>query len=273
MQTVKEIPKLFSTEMVKAKLDNRKTITRRLKGLEKINETPGYWRPTKAVHIDKKGQFLYEFVNINTYEKVKVKCPYGKPGDLLWTRESWRVHNWHHEDGKLQIGFLIGETEIEYEPDDYDVFNRLWEQSCNDLEKAGYELQRDDDFEGDEDEGWRYKNINTKDLRLRPCIHMPKDVARLWDEVVSVCLERVQDISEEDAIAEGVFEYEDGTYKNYFSQKGLREQDGVECLLAKGSFQSLWCKINGLESWNANPWVWVIKFKVLSTTGKNFIEG
>ncbi len=75
-------------------------------------------------------------------------------------------------------------------------------------------------------------------------------------------------LNEEDAIAEGVLEFEDGTFKNYFTQKGLREIDGVECLLAKGSFQSLWCSINGLDSWKQNPWVWVIKFKVLSTTGK-----
>lgn len=64
--------------------------------------------------------------------------------------------------------------------------------------------------------------------------------------------------------------YEDGTYRNYFKKKGLREQDGVECLLAKGSFQSLWDSINDkpAKNWTANPCVWVISFKVLSTTGK-----
>jgi len=46
-----------------------------------------------------------------------------------------------------------------------------------------------------------------------------------------------------------------------FKKKGLRAVDGVECLLAKGSFQSLWQSINGPESWNANPWVWVVEFE------------
>jgi len=97
---------------------------------------------------------------------------------------------------------------------------------------------------------------------------MPKAAARIWLQVEEIRVERLQDITEESAIAEGIIDYEDGTYKNYFTQKGLREQDGVDCILAKGSFQSLWCSINGLESWDANPWVWVVKFKVLSTTGK-----
>jgi hypothetical protein len=102
----------------------------------------------------------------------------------------------------------------------------------------------------------------------RPSIHMPKDAARIWLQLESIRVERLQQITEDDAIAEGIIEFEDGTYQNYFTQKGLRECDGVECLLAKGSYQSLWCKINGIKSWNSNPYVWVITFKVLSTNGK-----
>src|SRR5690606_3728284 len=81
-------------------------------------------------------------------------------------------------------------------------------------------------------------------------------------------VERLQDISEEDAVAEGVIEFEDGYYKNYFTKKGLRESDGVECLTAIASFQTLICQINGLNTWDSNPWVWVVKFRVLSTTGR-----
>jgi len=93
-------------------------------------------------------------------------------------------------------------------------------------------------------------------------------VAQLCIFAHQIFVEVLQDITEKGAKAEGIIYNGDGTYKNYFTQKGLREQDGVDCILPKGSFQSLWCSINGPESWDANPWVWVVKFKVLSTTGK-----
>lgn len=102
----------------------------------------------------------------------------------------------------------------------------------------------------------------------KPSLHLKREHSRIWLRVTNVTCERLQSITEESARAEGVLEYEDGTYKNYFTSKGLRASDGVECLLAKGSFQSLWHSINGADSWNLNPWVWVIEFEVLSTTGR-----
>jgi hypothetical protein len=97
---------------------------------------------------------------------------------------------------------------------------------------------------------------------------MPKAAARIWLEITSISIERLQDITDYDAVSEGIIEYEDGSFHNYFTQKGLRTEDGVECLLEKGSFQSLWCAVNGVKSWEENPWVWVIQFKLLSTAGK-----
>jgi hypothetical protein len=97
--------------------------------------------------------------------------------------------------------------------------------------------------------------------KWKPNIYMPKSACRIFLEITVVKIERLQDITEEDAVHEGVHQYDDGTFKNYFKSKGLRERDGVECLLAVGSFQSLWCSINGLDSWKSNPWVWVIEFK------------
>ncbi|MCZ8353933.1 MAG: hypothetical protein O9340_04310 [Cyclobacteriaceae bacterium] len=104
----------------------------------------------------------------------------------------------------------------------------------------------------------------------KPSIHMPKKAARIILEITDIRIERLNDISEDDAIAEGVLEFEDGTFKNYFTQKGFRAEDGVECLLAKGSFQSLIASINGKNIIDLNPWVWVIKFKVLSKNGYPF---
>jgi hypothetical protein len=110
--------------------------------------------------------------------------------------------------------------------------------------------------------------LKTMGWKWKPSIFMLKAAARIWLQIKEIHVKRLQDISEEDSIAEGVVEYEDGTFKNYFKVKGLRAEDGVECLLAKGSYQSLWHNINGKNSWDSNPWVWVITFKVISTTGR-----
>jgi hypothetical protein len=76
----------------------------------------------------------------------------------------------------------------------------------------------------------------------KPSIHMPKHAARIWLRVKDVKVERLQEISYADAKAEGV-EY-------------------------PHDFYDLWFKINGPLSWNANPWVWVVEFEVVSTSGK-----
>lgn len=83
----------------------------------------------------------------------------------------------------------------------------------------------------------------------KPSIHMPKAACRIWLEITDVRMERLQDISEEDAKAEGV--------------EKLRLYPGYN-ISPKGKFEGLWNLINGDESWDANPWVWVIKFKVIS---------
>jgi hypothetical protein len=91
-------------------------------------------------------------------------------------------------------------------------------------------------------EGWKWK----------PSIHMPKIASRIWLMIEDIRVERVQDISEQDCRAEGVS-------RGYWPSE---ESWG------KYGFEDLWVLINGEESWNTNPWVWVVKFKVLSTTGR-----
>lgn len=88
-----------------------------------------------------------------------------------------------------------------------------------------------------------------RDMRWRPSIFMPKEACRIKLEITGIRVERLQDISEDDAKAEGVPEYllpikptEDGSYYSY-------------------AFNCLWNEINGKESWNENPWVWMIEFK------------
>lgn len=85
--------------------------------------------------------------------------------------------------------------------------------------------------------------------RWRPSIHMPKEYARIWLEVTAVRVERLRDITAEQAIAEGM-------------QSNLHEHDAIESL--RNDFAQLW---NGLAKagsrWDDNPWVWVVEFKRL----------
>lgn len=92
-----------------------------------------------------------------------------------------------------------------------------------------------------------------------PSIHMPKEAARIWLEITDIKVERLKDISEEDAIAEGVERIADG-FKNYAKIPKLIST--LQCFdKAYYSYLSLWESINGFESSELNPWVWVITFK------------
>jgi hypothetical protein len=210
----KEIPLLFSTPMVQAILEGRKTMTRRTRGLKMVNDCPDDW---EDVFQDVKGDW---FASCDDYDGdywQPINCPYGKPGDLLWVRESVMPY----QPGRP----FIYRTEVTDE------------------------------------------QIKSGAFKFKPSIHMPKTAARIWLEVTGVRVERLQEISEQDAKAEGI-EYKtieggfpDWAYKNYIN-------GGFQHLFPKESFTSLWIKINGEESWNQNPWVWVLNFKVLSTTGR-----
>lgn len=90
--------------------------------------------------------------------------------------------------------------------------------------------------------------------KWKPSIFMPKAACRLFLEITEVRIERLHEISEEDAISEGILIDEEGMECYDYENKIYR-------LWPQGSFESLWQKINGAESWNANPFVWVISFK------------
>ena len=109
---------------------------------------------------------------------------------------------------------------------------------------------RADGEEFEDADGWLWEP------KWMPSIHMPKDIARIWLEVTGVRVERLQDISEADALAEGArFELA--------SIDSVRI--GATASFLSG-FRNIWESTGG--DWDANPWVWVIDFKVLSTTGR-----
>ncbi len=83
-----------------------------------------------------------------------------------------------------------------------------------------------------------------RESRWRPSIHMPRWASRITLEVTGVRVERLQDISQADCVAEGMPESTNGFLHHVVAD-----------------YRKLWGDINGADSWAANPWVWVIEFK------------
>jgi hypothetical protein len=239
----KEIPILFSTQMVNAILEGRKTMTRRERGLKKVNENPDKW---EMLGLDcSRGSVISSAACKSKVEdnNIAIKCPYGNVGDILYVRETWANlgHN-NCQDGAEERNVIVFKASEN---------GQDWENNT---------------------EGWRWK----------PGIHLPKSASRIWLEITDIGVERLQDISPNDAINEGIGSKYAGIpwYKNYrsFHQNeyaglydDLHDRQWISDPVL--SFFSLWASINGangvkgVHSFVDNPWVWVVKFRVLSTTG------
>lgn len=214
-QIVKTKPILFSTEMVQAILEGRKTQTRRTKGLEKVNENPD-GHTFSSFSIDNKNANFKRLEGM--WQGVEVNF---QAGDILWVRE----------------------TVFDYKNfKEYPIFSNI---------KENYIYKADGNFIGCH--------------KWKPSIHMPKEAARIFLKVSNIRVERLNDITEADAIAEGV--YEDPLFGHNCYLCGKKGHVGTpNCEdgffhTAKDSFLSLWESINGKQSLESNPWVWVIEFE------------
>jgi hypothetical protein len=138
-----------------------------------------------------------------------VPCPYGQPGDRLWVREAWDFI----PEGDPGTPSCAG--------------IRYWAD-------AGYELRTPPS---------NYNPMLYGKERVRPSIHMPRWASRITLEVTGVRVERLQDISEADARAEGISRADCPDWH------------------ATTDYRALWESIHGPGSWAANPWVWVVEFK------------
>jgi hypothetical protein len=236
--TIKERPILFSTPMVQGILSNVKRMTRRTSGLERMNETPDSWSLYIGDYrIDKQGRFCQKFFMRRGFSE-HATCPYGKPGDRLWVRETFTHYRGFGEEIKADAPLIYKA--------DKDVCDQY---PCMLDGEIVYVNQRED---------WK------------PSIHMPRAASRLLLEITDIRVERLQDISEEDAIAEGVERLPgvmSDSYKHYSAHLRYSKEELKECCpytsSARASFCSLWESINGRESLLQNPWVWVVIFKVL----------
>jgi hypothetical protein len=212
IEKVKERPILFSTPMVKAILEGRKTVTRRVVNPQPLED---YSKLECGIFhqalTDRKGD-LYPgpetFGIIADDGEFCLKSPYGSEKDILWVRETW---------GWVPTG--KGET-------------------------VGYKASHDGPMHN----------------KWKPSIHMPRAACRLRLEILSITVEKLQDISEEDAIREGIEPqpaFENIPQWKDYTNNGCTT--GWPCV----SFASLWQSINGKESWDANPFCWVINFRKL----------
>jgi hypothetical protein len=142
-----------------------------------------------------------------------------------------------------------------------DVGDRIWVRETFWHQPASYEEICGVKFQ-EENEVTLYR-ADGKDwtgVKWTPSIHMPRWASRLTQEITDVRVQRLQEISEEDAIAEGVHLDEVESYRRQAVVNGflLRGDSPARC-----AYAALWENINGIGSWDANPWLWAISFKVL----------
>ena len=197
---IRERPILFNGEMVRAILEGRKTVTRRV-----VKPQPDF----KGSMVDPNTPF----VTLGAGLHARIGCPYGDPGDRLWVREAWAAD--------AQVDAIAPRDLSRGEPLLYPADGAVRQAGCSMIAPG----------------------------KGRPSIHMPRWASRIQLEITGVRVERLQAITEAQAEAEGVraCEHELDPDGNGYTATEL--------------FSILWSSINGVDSYNANPWVWVVEFK------------
>lgn len=221
---VKERPILFSGPMVRALLDGGKTQTRRI-----VKNVPSWdhfgrdimdWS-LSGIHQgdfdEMVGSDRWFQTDVDDHSRDEIRCPYGAVGDCLWVKETWRPTTSLH-------------------PWDLDVTYRA---------DGAHRTIKDGEF-GDRE--WTMPKAAATG-NVSP-LFMPRWAARLVLEITDVRVERLNDCSEADAMAEGT------------QEPSLVPIIGA-CWSERDAYAKLWEHINGTGSWAANPWVWVVSFRVL----------
>lgn len=232
---MKERPILFSGTMVRAILDGRKTQTRRVVKLPHDNPL-GEWEATTVGGGSSKfadGTPAPEMTAIwHTRTGDTLTCPHGQPGDRLWVRETWKPR----------------------------IVHSCFDMAC-DCETVWVDYPAGGEgrhFEGEAiPDEWFMPQAAIRGQSV-PSLHMPRWASRLVLEITGVRVERLNDCSEADALAEGVSP--DRTGGHFIDTSDCRCASAVGAP-AVDAFRTLWDSINDAGAWEANPWVWVVEFK------------
>ncbi|WP_324664144.1 hypothetical protein VLL09_04500 [Dehalococcoides mccartyi] len=231
----------MSGEMVRATLKEKeeKTQTRRTRGLEKINSCPDDW---ELVAVFQDG--LARFYNHVTGKELTIKCPYGGYGDRLWVKETFQTFRKDTAE-EANNKFIAGQNL----------------KSVNDLIEWGHMPSGHGELGvlyAADFGSWAY-DIDSDLSPWRPSIFMPRWASRILLEITNIRIQRIQGITDEEAMAEGCP-----------SERAL-DTDGKTILYSGYKptfwFSELWDSIYAKRGhgWEKNDWVWVIEFKRVVT--------
>ncbi|QLV92607.1 hypothetical protein HV270_11085 [Citrobacter freundii] len=224
---------IFNGDMVQALLDGRKTQTRRIMAIQPEHSELGLRRVIDSKNVRDNGKYFWSQSDARGL-KMRSKvfgCPYGEVGDRIWVRETYQ-------------GPLF----------DFDQMDAYCKDSTP-FEKAQFCIYKADGkpapefFDADD-------NLH---CCWRPSIHMPRWASRILLEITDVRVERLNAISQADAIAEGA-------PPSHPSIDCVSQEYGFPDF-SRSWFGQTWQHIYGEESWQANPWVWVIEFKRIEGGG------
>jgi hypothetical protein len=199
---------LFSAPMIRALLDGTKTQTRRLMNPQPVHAQHHEWNGA-VIHDDEQRLWCWkwhtydnlwdEHVRDDERRHLAVKCPYGRAGEQLWVKETWT-----HDADSLDDA-------------------RAQHEDAMSMSSVYYRASMPDD--------------EAETMRWRPSIFMPRWASRITLKIVEVRVQLLQEISEDDARAEGVAD--------------------------RASYALLWDRINGASRslcWAKNPWIWALTF-------------
>lgn len=153
-------------------------------------------------------------------------CPHGRIGDQLWVKETLK----RSEDGLWGQYAADGEWVVSRPP--FAPLRQCWHSRTD-------------------------KSLSKSNRPSVPSIHMPRRACRITLELSALRIERLQDISEADAIAEGLYPNPQYTHAELYTWDGVQGNSNNP----RYAYQLLWESINGANSWAENPWVWVETFK------------
>jgi hypothetical protein len=256
---MKFIPLILQPALAQAAHNGTKTMTRRTRGLDIINlnsdeycldRVEPYMIDPELAKRESDDLFISKGFNaqFEGYDNLVIKCPYGQPGDALWVREPIKCvglkgTTGFHLEGQPPVGYKsISEITIEYVADGSRLTLPYPERLSLNVEIG---------------KGIAYG-----------CF---KEACRTFLKIKSIRVERVQSISEDDILKEGVriplnqndvivFKAGQNSAAQFTLEESIKRiPESYQLLYCH--WAELWCAINGRESWDLNPWCWAIEFE------------